>query len=644
MNSIELRKYIKENMFNKNGQRKSTAYFKHIQEDLFALQEEGETFQEKLYLFYFDVKIPQCKTCGKPTKFIKLSQGFRPDYCSSKCAANDKKLQEKRKQTVKEKYGVDYITQSRKHKQAVKEKYLNKLKDGEYNKKVVDKRRKTVKDRYGVDSVAKVNEFTEKRVNTSLKKFGRDNYNNREKAGQTNLKKYGYKQASKNDAIKRKIIETNNHKYGANSFTQSPDGKKAIVKTNLERYGVENTFQSEEIKNKIRSNNQEKYGVDWFVQTEEFKELFKKTSIKRYGVDHPMHFVDVINNLKQNQFNKFYDLLINSNRLSNMVIPLFSKADYSGCNELYDWKCCNCGEKFRDSIDDGRIPRCPVCFPKNRAISNLEKEVAEYVKSLGIQLEENNRTVLDGKELDIYLPSHNLAIEFDGIYWHSELQGKNKTYHLDKTSRCESKNIKLIHIFEDEWLDKSEIIKSIIKSNLGFSNKLYARNCVIKEIENAKDFFNENHLQGYKPGKNIGLYYEDELVSCVTFGKSRYDKKYDWEILRYANKLNTSVVGGFARLLKHFRNNNPGSIITYADRRFFDGRVYEDNGFTFSHTSNPNYYYTDYEKRYNRQKFQKHKLKDTLEIFDENLTEWENMQLNGWDRVWDCGNNCYVLQ
>ena len=143
---------------------------------------------------------------------------------------------------------------------------------------------------------------------------------------------------------------------------------------------------------------------------------------------------------------------------------------------------------------------------------------------------------------------------------------------------------------------------------------------------------------------NVGLYHNDKLVSLLTFGKSRYNKKYDWEILRYVNRLGISITGGFAKMLKCFLNNYSGSIVTYSDRRWFDGSVYESNGFLKIGTSEPGYYYVKRGTRFNRLNFQKHKLQDKLETFDPSLTEWENMQLNGWDRIWDCGNSCFKLE
>jgi hypothetical protein len=263
--------------------------------------------------------------------------------------------------------------------------------------------------------------------------------------------------------------------------------------------------------------------------------------------------------------------------------------------------------------------------------SSVEDEIIEWLNSIGIKnIDKNNKTILNGKELDIYLPDYKLAIEYNGLYWHSESKGRDRKYHLNKTEECEDQGIQLLHIFEDEWYDKEDIVKNIIKTKLGISNKLYARKCVVKELKSneCKTFLEENHIQGYIAAKvNLGLFYENELVSLLTLRQSRFNSKYDWEIARYVNKAGYSITGGFARLLKHFKDNYSGSIITYSDRRLFDGSIYENNGFNKLKPSSPNYYYTKSLDRQTRQNFQKHKLKDKLEVFNPDLTEYENMQL-----------------
>ena len=259
----------------------------------------------------------------------------------------------------------------------------------------------------------------------------------------------------------------------------------------------------------------------------------------------------------------------------------------------------------------------------------------------------NTRSIIYPQELDIYIPEKKIAIEFDGLYWHSEEEKPDKNYHLNKTLSCEKQGIHLIHIFENEWLTKQEIVKSRLKNLLGVYDKtIYARKCQIKEIDSkiSKEFQEENHIQGAVNSKvNLGLYYKNELISLMTFGKCRFDKHHEWELLRFCNKLGYHVPGAASKLLKHFEENyKPTSLVSYADRRWSQGKVYEKLGFTFSHASSPNYWYwKNPELLESRIKYQKHKLKDLLENFDESKTEVENMKANGYNRIFDCGNLVY---
>lgn len=283
---------------------------------------------------------------------------------------------------------------------------------------------------------------------------------------------------------------------------------------------------------------------------------------------------------------------------------------------------------FLKAIEAAEIPL------NERNISIPELEIRElFPKDATF----NDRSILEGKELDIVYK--NLAIEYNGLFWHSEAR-VGKYYHLEKTEKAFQKGYKLIHIFENEWLYKRSIVESRINNLLNRSTKLYARKCnILTDI--PKDFLELNHIQGNAAASvRLGLEYNNEVVAVMTFSKSRFSKKYEWELVRFCNKLNIIVVGGASKLLKYFeRTYNPKSIVTYADRRWSGGELYETLGFEFSHASEPNYWY--FKKNpilESRIKYQKHKLKDILEDFDSTLTEVENMYNNGYNRIFDCGN------
>ena len=218
-----------------------------------------------------------------------------------------------------------------------------------------------------------------------------------------------------------------------------------------------------------------------------------------------------------------------------------------------------------------------------------------------------------------------------GLLWHSDKFKQDKNYHLNKTIECESKGYRLIHIFEDEWVNKQEIIKSKLLSIFNKNqNKIYARKCIVKEIDIKikNEFLNRTHIQGEdRSNIKLGLFHQNELVAVMTFCKSRFNKNFEWELSRYSSSKH--VIGGASKLLKYFeRIYKPSSIITYADRRFSQGKLYFTLGFTFDHFSSPNYFYTKNQIKLSRIQCQKHKLKDILKDFNENLSESENMSLN----------------
>ena len=269
---------------------------------------------------------------------------------------------------------------------------------------------------------------------------------------------------------------------------------------------------------------------------------------------------------------------------------------------------------------------------------------------MDIDIETNNRTILDGQELDIYIPKLKLAIEFNGIYWHSEKYVES-TYHIQKTQRCEQQDIQLIHIFEDEWVNNQNIVKSRLENLVKQTkNKIYARKCVIRLVpsKDCKEFLNKNHIQGHVNSSiKLGLYYNNELVSLMTFGgyrKALGNTKQDnmYELLRFCNKLDTTTIGGANKLLQYFiKNYNPKKIISYADRRWSKGNLYETLGFEFKGNTTPNYWYIIDKQRKNRFNYRKDVL--IKEGFDSNKTEHEIMIERNILRIYDSGNKKYEL-
>lgn len=326
--------------------------------------------------------------------------------------------------------------------------------------------------------------------------------------------------------------------------------------------------------------------------------------------------------------------------------------EYTSNCEKIEMKHNKCGNIYSVSPSNFlQGYRCPKC--SRNMISNIEKEIFDFIKNdLKENIIENDRKVLNGKEIDIYIPEKKVAIEFDGLYWHSENVGTNKNYHLEKTKLCKEKNIRLIHIFEDEWNNKESIVKSKIRYILRNNNekeKIYARKCNIKIIDSRikNDFLNKNHIQGEdKSSISLGLYYKNNLVSVMTFCKPRISlgqkgNKYDYELSRFASDIRYIVIGSFSKLFKYFeRNYKWNKIITYADRRWSEGDVYIKNGWKHVRDSNPNYWYCKSNNvRLHRYGFRKQALKGKFpNIYDDSLTEFQIMDKTKYRRIWDCGN------
>lgn len=293
---------------------------------------------------------------------------------------------------------------------------------------------------------------------------------------------------------------------------------------------------------------------------------------------------------------------------------------------------------------------CPYCLPR---ISGEEMLLRDFLEENNINFISNYKDfkkIDKNIEFDIYIPSCKLAIEYHGLYWHSE-RFKDKEYHLNKLKCAELNEIQLIQIFSDEWMEKSTICKSRILNLLKLSsNKIYARKCQIKEIDKneATRFLTLNHIQG-STGSSfyIALIYKDEIVSLMTFGKYRKSLgkvavENEFEMVRFCNKINCSVVGAASKLLKFFiKKYHPKKIISYADKRWSSGNLYLKLGFTYVKDTVPNYFYTIGNKRYYRFQFRKSEL--IKSGHDKDKSEREIMKENNIDRIYDCGSKLYEL-
>ena len=593
-------------------------------------KKHNEITKEEYYKNYIqtDENESKCVICGKSTKFKNIVNGYNKT-CSNRCTQLQPEVKEKIKQKFIENYGGHPLL----------------------NKDIMAKLKNTNLERYGVDNPAKTLESKEKTKKTNLEKHGFESHNSspivKEKKIQICLEKYGVENVSQVKEIKEKRHATIFKIYGVNNALENNFLLEKSQKTLMKNYGVKVPLKNKQLLEKMKHTNNEKYGTNFVFENKEIKEKIKNTLIKNYNLDH----YSKTEEYKKTQKINYYKRLFETDRLKSKVLPLFSFEEFNNYTDRANFKCLKCNGIFTDHLKNGKIPRCYNCFPPLSGTSKYEIEIIDFIKSklTNAIIIQSDRTQIHPYELDIYLPEYNLAIEFNGLYWHSESQGKDVSYHINKTILCKEKGIQLIHIFEDEWINKVDIIKSMICNKLKLNDtKIYARKCEIQNVnyDISSQFLENNHIQGaIKSNINLGLYYNQELVSLLTLGHSRFNSNYDYEIHRFCNLKNTNVIGGFSKLIKYFQKLNTGSIITYADLRYGTGDVYLNNGFKFLYRSKPNYFYFKSSecKRYSRHKFQKHKLKNILQEYDSELSEYQNMQLNDYERIWDCGNNVYVI-
>lgn len=319
-------------------------------------------------------------------------------------------------------------------------------------------------------------------------------------------------------------------------------------------------------------------------------------------------------------------------------------------------KCHNCGGEFKRRLDNGRYFNitCYHCEKEN-SVSKIEKNLREEISNFyKDEIIFNDRKILNGKELDIYIPDKKVAIELNGVLWHSfgstwpnNLNNEKieKSKHYDKYKQCEELGIQLLQFTDIDYYSKKEIVLGIIKAKLGISDtRIYARNCEVKEItkKQKSEFCAANHLQGDGHSQvEYGLFYNDELVSVMTFGKRKITKADPkMEIIRYCNKLNYNIIGGASKLLKHFiKNNKCSTLITYADNSISNGNVYKQLGFTLTKETKWNYWYLSrdkHDKLLHRSNFMRHKL-------NTKLTEREEMYNRGYRRYYDAGNKVFEM-
>lgn len=606
-------------------------------------------------------EIPTCAKEGCCNEVsIKPQQGHErffdtyifTEYCSRKCATTSDQTVKKRAETTLERHGVECYIKAPDFKEKATKTNLERygVEKAHESEIVKERTKKTVRERYGVDYITQTDVFKEKATATNIERYGvavpSKSEQVKEVARQTCLEKYGVTNQMKNPEVLKRHQESILSKHGVTNVSQIPGHKERCEKTNLERYGethfskteecklrkVEKSIerwgctspmQSPEVLAKVIQFNRENYGVDYFYQSEEFKEKSRQTMIERYGVG----------NFTQSHISEESLAILKDKELlvelcSTRGVPEASKI--IGVDKTTVYKHLDNYGVELDSRSSGELSVC------------------SYLDELGIEYETGDRKVLGSLELDIVIPSKKIAIEFNGIYWHST-KFRSKDYHLEKTTAATNAGYRLIHIYEDEWYRSMDAWKLKIASILGVDprEKKHARKLSVRcvtESEHVREFLNANHIQGAATFSfAYGLYDGDDVVAVMTF-KKRSETEY--ELNRYATSCR--VVGGFTKIFKKalvdLGEIGVQEIVSFADIGHSDGNMYAVGGWTHVCNTNPDYRYVIDGRRVRKQAFRRKQQAKMFKDFDPNKTEMQNMLDRGIYPIYDSGLMKFVYQ
>ena len=449
-----------------------------------------------------------------------------------------------------------------------------------------------------------------KSINECSKYF---NYNKR--MLQNILKEYGIKKDRKQvyELQKQTLLKTK----GVENVFQLEEIKSKIEQTNIEKYGVKSYVKTEDYKIKNIATRKEKYGEDLFQ-----REKYKQTCLKKWGVENVnyIHFSE--EQMKFENSKEYTNQFIKDNNIQSAL-------EFSEKSGIKLYASLTLLHKY-DLMKD---------FP--RFTSREEKEIQDYIMTFGINFIPHYK-MKSGKEIDIYIPSLNFGIEYNGDYWHCEVF-RDEKYHLNKSMEAMNEGIFIYHIFGYEWKSIKDKIKNQLKNLLkNNSEKIYARKCIIQEVnrKDKREFLEKNHIQGNDHSLYYyGLYYNNELVSLMTFSKPHNTNKIEWELSRFCSKAGCNVIGGANKLFKYFiKEHNPQTVISYSNIAHTKGLLYETLGFEHTHNSKPSYVWignNDIKTRYQT------RAKRLKEMGYEG-TEISIMHSLGYSQLFDCGNKVWV--
>lgn len=472
------------------------------------------------------------------------------------------------------------------------------------------------------------------------------------RSGRTVLEK---ESCSNKQCTQQKREESQLKKYGVKNAGGTKESQQKAISTWQSNLGVANPMYLDEVKNKVAQTCQSKYKVKSFLATKECRDALKehcknhapeirqkieKTCLEKYQATHPRKNSEYLYDF-QMKFLEKHGVIVPSQ------LPNHLEKREATCLEKYGFKHPVMNIDIHQKIKNTCLERYGR-YPVN-SFGSTENDIRKLVESWGFKTEKNY-SLLDGKEIDILVPEKDLAIEYCGLFWHNEMSPapRDRLYHFNKYQGLRSQNIQLITMFEDEWLSKPDICKSILMSKLGvIPNKIAARKCTLAEVpvKLANDFMDKNHLQGKSRNSlAFGLYYNNDLVSCITFG-DHHRKKSDVLVLnRMSSLINTNVIGGFSKIFNYAKQKlKHNKIITWSDNRWSTGGVYKKLGFQLDEEMGPDYSYYKY-GTYGQKRKSKQSMKKNQINCPETLTEREWCLQNDFVRIWDCGKIRWIYK
>lgn len=569
----------------------------------------------------FDVIVGGDKTapCGKDKSFNGFSAGYV--FCAPQCECAKESNARNRKETMMLRYGVEYSKQSG----AIRAKADSTM-EARYGHKhalsspeIMEKLRATNRERLGVDYPSQSSEVMDKTRATNRAKYGNEIPSRSKAVSDKISSSHKGRSSSEKEASDANRKQTMLERYGVDHSMKCAESKDKLTNTVLEKYGTTCVLTNPDIKTKTAASNLKNFGDEVALRSPIVRGKINKTVMERYGVEHVSH-IDICQDT--------IDILGDGERL----------------------KAFMAGKSFKEAGD--LLGVTVSCVLKNwhkhgfrTEKSSFETSIHNYLDSIeaGVILK-NKRNIIKGKELDFYLPDHKVAIEFNGLYWHSDKNISND-YHAIKTKLCHDQGIRLLMIDEEQWIYRQDVVQSKILNMLGKSPRgVGGRKLQIERIDakSANAFFEAHHLQG-RTGtiiESYGAMSGGQLVAAMAFNRQRGTGAV--ELVRFCSD-GATYAGLFSKMFKWAREQEQfDEVISFSDLRYSEGDVYRKNGFEFVNEIAPDYRYIVGTRTYHKSSFTKKRIAEKYKIDMSAITEREAMAMLKIGRIYDCGKLKFV--